>query len=622
MKKILIKIIISSVLLGVAIFVEHTFSLELWQLLLVYLVPYLIAGFGVIKEAVEGILNRELFDENFLMTIATVGALCIGFMPNTEPMFSEAVFVMIFFTIGELFEELAEGKSEKSIEKLMEIRPDSANLQLDNKIKKISAENVKIGDIIVVMPGEKVPVDGVVEDGKSSVNTSALTGESVPISIGVGDEIKSGMVNISGTLKVKVTRKFEESTASKIIELVKNASENKSKSESFITKFSRIYTPIVVVLAFLISIVPPVLSGDFAGNISTWLVRGLTFLVVSCPCALVISVPLSFFGGIGACAKNGILVKGSNYLEAMANLKTVVFDKTGTLTKGVFEVVAIHPEICDEEKLLHLAAHVERYSKHPIAISLKEAFKNEDDECNVGNVEEMAGEGVKATVNGDTIYVGNEKLMERLNINWKPCHHVGTTVHVCNQSDYLGHIVISDKIKEDSYEAIEIIKKSKIIPIMLTGDKEKVAEHVATELKIKEYYSELLPQDKVEKVEKIVGNKEKGGIVAFCGDGINDAPVLARADLGIAMGALGSDAAIEAADIVLMNDKASNIIKGIEIAKKTISIAYQNIIFAIAVKIIVLILAAFGYSPMWLAVFADVGVTIIAVLNAMRALKL
>ncbi len=622
MKKIILKIAISSILLGVAIVVEKNFNLEIWQLLLIYLVPYLIAGFGVIKEAFESMIHKELFDEHFLMTIATIGALCIGFLPNTEPMFSEAVFVMIFYTIGELFEELAEGKSEKSIEKLMEIRPDYANLQVEKKTKKISAENIKIGDIIVIMQGEKVPVDGVIEDGKSSVNTMALTGESIPMSVETGDEIKSGMVNMSGTLKVRAIRKFEESTASKIIELVKNASENKSKNEKFITRFSKIYTPIVVALAVLVSVIPPLLSGNFVENIPVWLVRGLTFLVVSCPCALVISVPLSFFGGIGACAKNGILVKGSNYLEQLSNIKTIVFDKTGTLTKGVFEVVAVHPEICDEDKLLHLAAHVERYSKHPIAISLKQAYENEDDDCNVENVEEIAGEGIKASVNGDTIYVGNEKMMERLNINWKPCHHDGTIVHVFNQGDYLGHIVISDQIKEDSYKAIEDLKNSHIKPVMLTGDKERVASNVATKLNIKDFYFELLPQDKVERVEKMVSNRAKSEVVAFCGDGINDAPVLVRADLGIAMGALGSDAAIESADVVLMNDKTSNILTAINISKKTNRIANQNIIFAITVKIVVLVLAMLGYSPMWLAVFADVGVTVIAVLNALRCLVL
>jgi len=617
-----IKIVVSSILLGIAILCEHKLNLELWQLLLIFLVPYLISGFEVIKEAFEGLIHGELLDEDFLMTIATIGALSIGFLPNAEPMFAESCFVMIFFNIGELFEEIAEGKSEKSIEKLMKIRPDTANREQDGKIKKINAQNVKVNDIICIMPGEKVPLDGVIVEGKSSVNTAALTGESIPTDVKTGELISSGTVNLTSMLKVRVTRRFEESTASKIINLVKNAVENKSKSESFITKFSRIYTPIVVVLALAISFIPPLILGDFVGLLPTWLVRGLTFLVVSCPCALVISVPLAFFGGIGASARKGILVKGSNYLETLSGLRTVVFDKTGTLTKGVFEVVAIHPEVCDEEQLLHLAAHVERFSKHPIAISLKQAFKNEDDDCNVTNIEETAGEGIKASVNGDTIYVGNDKMMEKLNINWKPCHHVGTIIHVCNQSDYLGHIVIADKIKDDSIDAIKELKKVKINTIMLTGDQEKVAKDVAKKLDIEDYHYGLLPQDKVDKIEEIMNKKMPKDVVAFVGDGINDAPVLARADIGIAMGALGSDAAIEVADIVLMNDKTSNILKGVKIAKKTRSIATQNIVFAILVKVIVLILAALGHSPMWLAVFADVGVTVIAVLNSMRALKL
>ncbi len=618
----IIKIIVSSLLLVVAIVVEHKLSLEVWQLLLIFLVPYIIAGYEVIFEAFSKLIHGEFFEEDFLMTVATLGAFVVSFLPNSKLMFAESCFVMIFFGLGEIFEEIAEEKSEKSIESLMEIRPDTANREINGKVKKIDAKNVKINDIIFVAPGEKIPLDGIIVEGKSSVNTSALTGESIPVDVKIGDFISSGSVNLTSTIKIKVTRRYEESTASKIINLVKNAIENKSKSERFITKFSRVYTPIVVLLAIIISVIPPLILGDFKLYFTEWLIRGLTFLVISCPCALVISVPLAFFGGIGASAKKGILLKGSNYLDALSSIGNVVFDKTGTLTKGVFEVVAVHPEVCDEEKLLHLAAHVERFSKHPIAISLKQAFKNEDDDCNVDNIEEIAGEGVKASVNGDTIYVGNDKLMESLNINWKPCHHVGTIVHVSNQSDYLGHIVISDKIKEDSKEAIKALKDYGINTTMLTGDQKKVAEFVAKELEIKDFFYELLPQDKVSKVEELLKAKNENKTIAFVGDGINDAPVLARADVGIAMGALGSDAAIEVADVVLMNDKVSNILEAIKIAKRTKLIAYENIVFAILVKILVLILAVFGIAPMWLAVFADVGVTVIAVLNSIRALKM
>lgn len=617
----LYKIILSAIFLVIAVIIEKNCNLPLWGNLLVYLVPYLIAGYEVLKEAAESIIHGEFFDEDFLMCIATLGALAIGFLPDAKPEFAEAVFVMLFFQVGELFEEIAEGNSKKSISSLMDIRPDYAYIEQNGKVKKVNPETVNIGDIIVISPGQKVPMDGVIIEGKTSLNTVAITGESVPRDVNVGDNIISGCVNGSGTVRAKVTKTFSESTVSKIIDLVENAADHKSKSENFITKFSKIYTPIVVLLAVVLAIVPPVFSGDFVNNFSIWLARALTFLVVSCPCALVISVPLSFFGGIGGASKNGILIKGSNYIEALSKIKTIVFDKTGTLTEGVFEVVAIHPELFDEDKLLHLAAHVERYSTHPIAISLKNAYGNEDDECKITDVEEIAGNGIKAKVNDDIVCVGNHKLMESLGIKWKACEHVGTIVHVAINGEYFGHIVISDKIKSDSENAVRKIKECGIKTVMLTGDHKDVATDVAKKLNLDDFYAELLPQDKVSELESIISKKEKGSNVAFVGDGINDAPVIARADIGIAMGAMGSDAAIEAADVVLMEDKTSKIAKAIKIAKRTLRIAKENIIFAIMVKLIVLILAAVGLAPMWLAVFADVGVTVIAVLNAMRTLK-
>ena len=617
----LFKIILSAIFLVIAVIIEKNCNLPLWGNLLVYLVPYLIAGYEVLKEAAESIIHGEFFDEDFLMCIATLGALAIGFLPDAKPEFAEAVFVMLFFQVGELFEEIAEGNSKKSISSLMDIRPDYAYIEQNGKVKKVNPEIVNIGDIIVISPGQKVPMDGVIIEGKTSLNTVAITGESVPRDVNVGDNIISGCVNGSGTVRAKVTKTFSESTVSKIIDLVENAADHKSKSENFITKFSKIYTPIVVLLAVVLAILPPVFSGDFVNNFSIWLARALTFLVVSCPCALVISVPLSFFGGIGGASKNGILIKGSNYIEALSKIKTIVFDKTGTLTEGVFEVVAIHPDLFDEDKLLHLAAHVERYSTHPIAISLKNAYGNEDDECKVTDVEEFAGNGIKAKVNDDIVCVGNHKLMESLGIKWKACEHVGTIVHVAINGEYFGHIVISDKIKNDSENAVRKIKECGIKTVMLTGDHKDVATDVAKKLNLDDFYAELLPQDKVSELESIISKKEKGSNVAFVGDGINDAPVIARADIGIAMGAMGSDAAIEAADVVLMEDKTSKIAKAIKIAKRTLRIAKENIIFAIMVKVIVLILAALGLAPMWLAVFADVGVTVIAVFNAMRTLK-
>ena len=616
-----LQIIVSTILFTVAYVIDKKTNLTMTQNLCMYLVPYLAAGFDILREAAEKIFKGELFDEDFLMSIATIGALFIGFLPNKEPEFDEAVFVMLFYQVGELFEIIAEGNSKRAIENLMDIRPDSAYIEKDGKIIKVDPKIVKINDEIIIMPGKKVPMDGIIVDGKSSLNTVAITGESVPRDVKKGDMIISGCVNLTGTLTVRVTKTFGESTASKIIDLVKNASNSKSKSEKFITKFSKIYTPVICLIAVALSVIMPLISGNFVANFATWFSRALTFLVVSCPCALVISVPLSFFGGIGGASKNGILIKGSNYIENLTKIKTMVFDKTGTLTEGIFEVVAVHPEIFNENEILHLASHVERYSTHPIAISLKKAYKKENDDCKVTNVEEIAGNGIKANVNGKEIYVGNDKLMESMSITYKKCDTVGTIVHVAYSDKYLGHIVISDKIKDDSKAGIEKIQSLGINTVMLSGDKKEVAKDVATKLKIKDYYGELLPQDKVAKLDQFMKNKIHDGEIAFVGDGINDAVSLTRADVGIAMGGIGTDAAIEAADVVIMDDKISKIFDAIGIAKKTIKIAKENIVFAIVVKIIVLILAGLGIAPMWMAVFADVGVTIIDTINATRTLS-
>lgn len=616
------RIILSAALLGVAVLVEKKCDLSVWQLLLVYLIPYLIAGYDTLLEAGEKIVKGDFFDEDFLMSIATIGALCIGFLPGAETQFPEAVFVMLFFQVGELFEDIAEGRSRKSISALMDIRPDTANVERDGNVLTVNPEEVKVGETIVVRPGEKVPMDGLVLEGTSSLDTVALTGESVPRTIGPKDNIISGCVNLSGVIRAKVTKAFGESTASKILDLVENASENKSKSESFISRFARIYTPVVVIAALVLAFIPPVLSGDFGGTFATWLYRALTFLIVSCPCALVISVPLSFFGGIGGASSKGILVKGSNYLEALAKIGTVVFDKTGTLTEGVFDVTAVHPEKIDGKELLHLAAHVERYSTHPVAISLRNAYPGEADGCSVENVEEVAGQGVRALVNGKTVCVGNTRMMDAAGAKWKPCEKNGTIVHVSVDGDYVGHIVVSDRIKADSADAIKALKAEGVTKtVMLTGDKREVGEYVASAIGLDEFHAELLPADKVSELEKLLDNKPSGKTLAFVGDGINDAPVLARADLGIAMGGLGSDAAIEAADVVLMDDKPSKIAVGVRIARKTLRLARENTFFAIFIKLLVLVLAVLGIATMWMAVFADVGVTVLAVLNAMRALK-
>lgn len=623
MNKKLVRIVVTALLLVVAEVVEHTLGLATWQLLLVYLIPYILIGYDTIGEAVEALFHGEAFNEDFLMTVATIGALAIGFLPGAETEFAEAVFVMLFFQVGELFEDYAEDKSRASIEQLMDIRPDTANVERGGEVLTVKPEEVRVGETVVVRPGEKVPMDGVVIEGKSSLDTVALTGESVPRGVAVGDSIVSGCVNVSGLLRVRVAQTFGESTASKIIELVENANERKSRSETFISRFARVYTPIVVGLALVVAIVPPLLSGSFAAAFPVWLYRALLFLVVSCPCALVISVPLSFVGGIGGASRRGILVKGANYMDALAKLKTVVFDKTGTLTKGVFEVTAVHPEKINETQLLHLAAHVERFSTHPIAASLRDAYPDEHDACTVEQVEELSGRGVRAVVNGDVVCVGNAQMMDEVGATWRECHHVGTIVHVAINGKYAGHIVISDKIKEESAAAIASLKSVGVErTVMLTGDREAVGESVATTLGIDEYHAELRPADKVAHVERLIGEKKAGTTLAFVGDGINDAPVLARADIGIAMGALGSDAAIEAADVVLMDDDPRKIATAVAISRGTIAIAMQNAWFAVAVKVLVLILATLGLATMWMAVFADVGVTVLAVINAMRTLRL
>ena len=641
MKGQIVKITVTVALLVAAVVIEKRCELPTWQLLLIYLVPYLYIGFDTLKEAAEGLAHGEAFNEHFLMSIATIGALCIGFLPGAETQFPEAVFVMLFFQVGELFEGYAEGKSRDSIAHLMDIRPDVAHVERNGQLESVGPEQVEVGETIVIKPGEKVPLDGVIIEGNTSLNTVALTGESLPREVAEGDEVISGCVNYSGVIKVRTTKSFGESTVSKIIDLVENATENKSKSETFISKFARVYTPVVVFAALALAVLPPLFSGDFAGTFATWLYRALMFLVVSCPCALVISVPLTFFSGIGGASRKGILVKGANYMDVLAKVGTVVFDKTGTLTHGQFAVTAIHSgqsdcktEIADSQntqlstlnsQLLHLAAHVEHFSTHPIGAALRDAFPDEaTDGCKLSDVEEIAGQGIRAKVEDKTVCVGNAKMMDAIGAKWRDCEHVGTIIHVAIDGEYAGHIVINDKIKEDSAEAIAELKSLGVSrTVMLTGDRKEVGEDVAKKLQLSEYHAELMPADKVAYVDELLNSKHStlNTQLVFVGDGINDAPVLARADVGIAMGGLGSDAAIEAADVVLMDDKPSKIALAIRIARRTIRIAKQNVWFAIGVKVAVLVLAALGIGTMWMAVFADVGVTVLAVLNAMRALK-
>ena len=624
LKKQLALIIVTSLLLVAAVYIEHKFQFHTWQLLLIYLIPFLLIGHETLEEAWEGICEGDAFNEHFLMAIATIGALCIGFLPGAETQFPEAVFVMLFFQVGELFEGYAEGKSRESIAHLMDIRPDIAHVIRGDKQEDVSPEQVTVGEVIVIKPGEKVPLDGFITAGHSSLNTVALTGESMPRDLTEGDEVISGCINLSGVIQVRTTKSFGESTVAKIINLVEHATERKSKSETFIKKFAKVYTPIVVFAAIALALLPPLFSGDFAEAFPTWLYRALMFLVVSCPCALVISVPLTFFGGIGGASRKGILIKGSNYMDMLSKIDTVVFDKTGTLTHGQFAVEAIHPNMYDEHHLLHLAAHVEHFTTHPIGAALRDAFPDEaTDGCVVSETEEIAGQGIRAKVGNDVVCVGNTKMMDAIGAKWHDCHHVGTIIHVAINGVYAGHIVINDKIKEDSLSAIQMLKSLGVHRTgMLTGDRKEVGEDVAKKLQITDYHAELLPNDKVIIVEKLLQEKGDGMALAFVGDGINDAPVLARADVGIAMGGLGSDAAIEAADVVLMNDKPSKVALAIHIARRTISIARQNVTFAIGVKIAVLLLATFGLATMWMAVFADVGVTVLAVFNAMRTLQI
>ena len=583
---------------------------------LLYLIPYLVVGYDVLLKAAHGLKNLRGLDESLLMTIATLGAFALAVYEDGD--YKEGIAVMLFYQVGELFESVAVGKSRKNISELMDIRPDYANVETAGGLAQVDPDEVEVGTIIIVQPGEKIPIDGVVVEGKSTLNTVALTGESLPREVSEGSEVVSGCINLNGVLKIETTKEFGESNASKILELVEDASSRKSRSENFITRFARIYTPVVVACAVALAVIPPIFSGEW----STWIYRALIFLVISCPCALVISIPLSFFAGIGGASRAGILIKGSNFLETLSKVKTVVMDKTGTLTQGIFEVVAVHSKNLNfsETELLHLAAHVERYSKHPIANSLRKAYPNERDDCKVEGVEEIAGRGIKAEINGQIVSVGNEKFMDELGAKWIPCRKVGTIIHVAVNGEYAGHVVISDALKAHAKAAVADITCAGIEKIfMLTGDSEKIAAKVASELGIENYRSELLPADKVTEFEKIL-SEQSGGKVAFVGDGINDAPVLSRADVGIAMGALGSDAAIEAADVVLMDDDPRKISKAIKISRKCLSIVKQNIVFAIGVKFLCLILGAIGLANMWAAIFADVGVMILAVLNAIRAL--
>ena len=617
-KRNLIRICIAAALLVIVNILRHVTDIGgtpgFVIYLCAYLVIYLVIGYDILRKAGKGIINGRPFDECFLMAIATLGAFALAIIQRSGD-YNEAVAVMLFYQIGELFQSIAVGRSRRNISDLMDIRPDYAYIEKDGSLVQVDPDEVEIGTVIVVQPGEKVPIDGVVVDGSSSLNTAALTGESVPRDVREGDEIISGCINLTGVLRIRTTKAFGESTVSRILELVENASSRKSRSEEFISRFARYYTPAVVFSALALAVVPPI----FAGNWSMWIYRALTFLVISCPCALVISIPLSFFAGIGGASREGILVKGSNFLEMLSKTKTVVFDKTGTLTRGVFEVVAVHHAAIDESKIIELAAHVEGYSSHPISKSIQRAYGREIDLSRVSDVEEISGHGVVGKVDGKTVAAGNMKLMDRLGIKAHDCHSVGTIIHIAYDGSYVGHIVISDVVKPESKAAVAALKASGVQKtVMLTGDAEGIAANVAAELGIDEYHAGLLPEDKVRMVERLL---ESGNKLAFVGDGINDAPVLTRADLGIAMGAMGSDAAIEAADVVLMDDNPMKIAKAISISRKCLRIVYQNIVFALAVKFACLILGAFGVANMWAAIFADVGVMVIAVLNSIRALR-
>ncbi len=617
-KKVLIRIIISALLLIILNFIPSTGILRF----ILYMIPYLVIGYDILKKAGKGIVRRQVFDENFLMAVATVGAVIIALTRDGD--YTEAIAVMLFYQIGELFQSYAVGKSRKNISELMDIRPDYVNVESESGIVRKDPDEVEIGTIIVVNTGEKIPIDGIVEEGSASLNTSALTGESVPRDAKVGDEVISGCINMNGMLRIRTTKEFGESTVSKVLDLVENASSRKSKSEAFISKFARIYTPAVCYFALALAIIPPAVRGvvlSLDPQWSEWIYRALTFLVISCPCALVISIPLSFFAGIGGASKEGILVKGSNYLETLSRTKYVVFDKTGTLTRGIFEVSGIHHNTIENDRLIEYAALAESASTHPISRSLKRAYGKTPDLSRVKNVREISGKGILAEVDGKEIAAGNGRLMDKLGIEYIPCHHPGTIIHIAIDGEYSGHILISDMVKPESAEAIRELKSTGIKKtVMLTGDAASVASHVAKEVGVDEVYSELLPADKVSQVERLISEKDEKDKLAFTGDGINDAPVLSRADIGIAMGAMGSDAAIEAADVVLMDDNPLKIAKAIKIARKCMRIVYENIWFAIGIKIICLVLGALGLAGMWLAVFADVGVMIIAVLNAIRAL--
>lgn len=606
-KEDIIKILLSAVILIFGVVASKMGWFNEAVRLIIFAAAYIIAGFEVLKESIENILKGEIFDENFLMSIASIGAFIIG-------QHAEAVFVMLFFGVGELFEHIAVDKSRKSIEALTEIRPDTARLVTENGEIMLEAEKVNIGDIISVNPGEIIPLDGIVADGASSLDTSAVTGESVPTDTSIGDRVYSGCINLSGVIRIRVTEEFSNSTASKILDMVENSNKKKANTERFITRFSRVYTPIVVILALVLGVIPSLITKQY----SVWIYRALMFLVVSCPCALVVSVPLTYFAGIGGAAKKGILIKGGDSLEAMANTKTVVFDKTGTLTKGDFSVVAVHPQKIDEHALLGIAAAAEYHSNHPISVSLKAAYGKLPENLEIGNVKEIAGQGVETQIGSKTVLVGNDKLMAANGVDFRDCHHLGTIVHIAVDGEYFGHIVISDTIKPQSKSAVLTLKKAGMKTVMLTGDSERKALNTATEISIDEYHARLLPEDKVDMLEKMLNN---GGKVAFVGDGINDAPVLARADVGVAMGALGSDAAIEAADIVLMDDNPERIVTAIDISKKTSLIAKMNIYFSIGIKVFVLLLSALGLCNMWTASFADVGVLVLAVLNSIRAAK-